>query len=193
MLNQLVKYDAATTNTYGESTTPLYERTPDWFAKLYLEHMAYSADAHDRRIIHDSDDSDIDPDADDIIPGKLKEGRSRTLRRIPRAEVLSLIARHVRWLIADQRRASRQTRIIEVDVWELWAHRASKAKDAAFKEQVQWGRWDEEQPEEDNDADVSDEHETSSRHSTRQKDKQKRRVAPVSSFAILTEALLTDL
>lgn len=126
-MKKLVELDA------GLANTPLSHRTPQWFADLYLRHMANSSDARNRRIVYDSDDSDIavdiDLDFDDIAPGLLKEGRSRTLRRVRRAEILSLIARHKSWFIEDQMRSSRDTTIIDVDVWRRWQGEARRSAD----------------------------------------------------------------
>lgn len=104
---------------------PLAERTPKWYVDLYLKHMTNLPAARSRRIVHDSDDSDNAPDVDigivgahAIAPGQLKPGRSRALRRVRRAEIVSLIVLHKEWLIDDQSRTSKDTKLIDIKVWQ---------------------------------------------------------------------------
>ena len=92
----------------GLSDTPLSERTPQWFANIYLRNTAKLRDARQRRIVFDSDDSDNKSDQDfhESPFVQLRQGRHRIPRRVTRAEILSLIARHRQWLIEDHGQSS---------------------------------------------------------------------------------------
>ena len=135
-LHELLALDA-NINTHTTNNTPLPHRTPEWFADLYIEHMAYAGEARQHRLHYVSDsDSDVQPCGN----GKLRPGREHVLRHVSRAEVLSRIAEHGRWVVQEVRK--QQKRLIDVDVWEAWLRDARRIRWEAAQEGRRWGVWE---------------------------------------------------
>ncbi|GBE77954.1 hypothetical protein SCP_0108360 [Sparassis crispa] len=138
VMQQLIKLDKQT-NTDDPDGTPVIERTVFWFADLYLKHMAYAASASKQRFVYTSSDSDIEPDTN----GQLKEGRQRTLRHLPRAEVLSLLATHAEWILADH--SKRKKKYLNQDAWAEWVVDVRRGRREARNADVRWGVMDDAQ------------------------------------------------
>ena len=103
-----------------------------------MKHMAYASEARKYRPHYDSDsDSDLEPGA----KGKLIDGREHGLRHVSRAEVLSRIAEHGEWLVAEVSQTNR--RWIDTNVWERWLIDVRRMRWEAFKSEGQrWGVWE---------------------------------------------------
>lgn len=101
--------------------TAISDRTPEWFADLYLKYKAYSNSARHRRFAYTSSDSDIEP----------------------KAEVLSLFATHAEWLYKHHRRRKEQR--LNEEAWVKWIHQVKIARRNAAAEGISWGVWDNDQ------------------------------------------------
>ncbi|KAI0936367.1 hypothetical protein AcV5_004525 [Taiwanofungus camphoratus] len=177
IMQDLVGIDARTTSSNGESCTPVDMRTPEWFADLYRTHMAQSASARRRRILHASSDSEIEPDT----RGRLKAGHEHILPHVPHAHILSLLATHAEWILAEQRKRQSPRRLIDVDIWERWITKVRKARKEAARNGIQWGIRDEAQLASiDSDA---DDDEAPVKAPTRKKGKTKRKKQPRSRMS----------
>ncbi|KAH9937701.1 uncharacterized protein B0H18DRAFT_867533 [Fomitopsis serialis] len=148
-LERIVKIDDKIKRARGEPQTPRDERTPDWFAKMYKKYLANPAMARQRRIVWNSDDSDVEEDTE----GKLRRGREHVLRHVSTAEVRSLMATHAEWILGDQQ-LRKQNRMLDLDVWAKWVRTSKNARIHAWLDRdpakpdigVKWGWFDDEDP-----------------------------------------------
>lgn len=136
LLSDLIKVHAQTLSSTGDRTAPREDRTAAWFADLYEEHMSRSYFPRTRRLIYDSDDSDIEPRSG----GKLKPGHEHILRHIPRAEVLSLLAANAKWVLEEQSARQGNTRFLDIEVWNTWVQESRAARQDAARQGAKWGR-----------------------------------------------------
>lgn len=112
--------------------THMAERTPEWFVSQYIEHLLHREDAED------DPDQRTDSDESDSEELYLPPHRRRRARHISRAEVLSLLAMHVRWLIEEQRK-QRSDKLFDPSEWGRFEAEANKYRQKARLEDLQWG------------------------------------------------------
>ena len=105
------------------------KRDPEWFVKQYLRFFAYPKEDRHRRLIHGSDDSDLDDERNPRTP--------RQLLHVHRSEILGLFAAHAEWIITHE--VSRQNRMINIKAWDQFARRVKKERREAAKHGVSWG------------------------------------------------------
>ncbi|KAH9950350.1 hypothetical protein B0H21DRAFT_723022 [Amylocystis lapponica] len=147
VLKDLIDLDAQTNSRYGDKTTPVSERTPQWFVEVYRTHMASPVTARKRRLVYTSSDSDIEhsSSSDSSVTrhaGRiLRRGREHTLRHLSRAEVFSLLAAHADWILQDQEGTQRP--ILNRDAWRAWIPEVRRSRRDAERDGVRWGIWEE--------------------------------------------------
>lgn len=125
VLKDIVAYDSE----LSERPTPQLERTPQWFAAMYLRRLGHLE--QDSPAVHLSSDSDYDSDSEADAPEehKVRPVILRPLQHHTRAEILSLLAKHANWLIKDQNRVLHKgKRCFDVDVWQNWYRSVRRAK-----------------------------------------------------------------
>ncbi|TCD71540.1 hypothetical protein EIP91_008921 [Steccherinum ochraceum] len=124
VLKDIVRYDKEN----SEEPTPQILRNPRWFAAMYLRMLRRLE--KDAVAVHLSSDTDNDSGSED-------EDESHTIRpRIVRPlhhqtipEVLVMLAKHVEWLVDDQKRRRKHgDRYFDVDVWERWIWTVKNAR-----------------------------------------------------------------
>ncbi|KAH7904095.1 hypothetical protein BJ138DRAFT_33790 [Hygrophoropsis aurantiaca] len=74
--------------------TRLEKRTPDWVVKEYIERFAYHESNRHRRLIYDSDDSDV---LDDVGTTRIP----RHFRKVHKSEIYGLLAAQAEWFATD--------------------------------------------------------------------------------------------
>ena len=112
--------------------TPITERTPEWFVSQYIEHLLHREDTEDDQ------DQPMDSDESDTEELYLPPNRRRRARHISRAEVLSLLAMHVGWLIQEQKK-QRFDKFFDPSEWGRFEAEANKYRQKARLENLQWG------------------------------------------------------
>ncbi|KAH9944368.1 uncharacterized protein BXZ73DRAFT_96857 [Epithele typhae] len=139
-LQDIVALDAGN-NTYNANKTPLKDRTPDWFARLYIKHFTNVGGQRQHRTIFSNSDSDLEDTPESLVPGrKMRGGREHVLRHVPYTEVLSFFTEHVEWVIRQETRRKRD-HLFDVDVWTRWLPVVKKYRWEAAREGRRWGVW----------------------------------------------------
>ncbi|KAI0052895.1 hypothetical protein FA95DRAFT_1509915, partial [Auriscalpium vulgare] len=153
--------------------TPLALRTPEWFVERYMDDFAYPARSRWRRIYYNHNASSSEEASDinekpsqeciDARAGHLTH-RPRHPRHVHRAEIRSVFASHVEWIVEEHK--IRQRKFLNVESWSAWVHQVevSRARARRADPQSQWGRRDEykveqedeEQEDEDEDGVAAD-------------------------------------
>lgn len=105
------------------------KQDPDWFTRQYLRFFAYPKEDRHRRLIHDSDDSDLDDEGNPRTP--------RQLLHVHKSEILGLFAAHSEWIINQE--ISRPGIKLNVKAWEAFSQRVKKERRDAAKNGVSWG------------------------------------------------------
>lgn len=121
--------DIATSDKNSEGPTPQKSRTPRWFAAMYLRRFEYLEE--NTPAVHLSSDSDSDEEEDD----RMRLVRPELLRPLYHnslEEVLILFAKHLQWLLQDQRQRRRNYRYFDVDVWQKWANMIRRGDEDAM-------------------------------------------------------------
>ncbi|THH01818.1 hypothetical protein EW026_g977 [Hermanssonia centrifuga] len=116
--------------------TPSVERTPEWYVQGYLKYQCNSETESQRRLIHDSSDSEIEAGQDGLLAGN----KHHKLRHICAAEVRSLLAMHAKWIVKDQReQLHSKKRLINVDLWEAWLRNVDSWREQAARKGLTFG------------------------------------------------------
>ena len=105
------------------------KQDPEWFTRQYLRFFAYPKEDRHRRLIHDSDDSDLDDEGNPRTP--------RQLLHVHKSEILGLFAAHSEWIINQE--ISRPGIKLNVEAWEAFSQRVKKERRDAAKNGVSWG------------------------------------------------------
>jgi len=112
-----------------EKMDPVEKRDPEWFTKQYLRFFAYPKEDRHRRLIHDSDDSDLDDEGNPRTP--------RQLLHVHKSEILGLFAAHSDWILAQE--VSKPKIRINVKAWDAFRQRVKKERRDAARNGVSWG------------------------------------------------------
>ncbi|KAI0094885.1 hypothetical protein BDY19DRAFT_988675 [Irpex rosettiformis] len=117
--------------------TSMSEHSPEWFVSQYVEHLAYKENADEDHSIRSSasSSSSNDSDSEELY---LPPNKRRRVRHISRAEVLSLLAMHVRWLIGEQKK-QKFSKLFDPIEWGRFEAEAYKYRQNARLENLQWG------------------------------------------------------
>ncbi|EMD42061.1 hypothetical protein CERSUDRAFT_120898, partial [Gelatoporia subvermispora B] len=188
-LKEMVALDKKMQTSKNQSVTATPQRTPDWFVRLYRSYLANEINVRTRRIIPPDSDSDTMLGGE----GKLRRPRKRTLPHISTAELMSLIASHAEWLVANQTKR-RRDRYIDVDVWKEWLAVVKRTRQEAAQYGVTWGLFDpEEDVAADNGSDYDSDQERASvprRRSSRRKQQAGSATGPAPKNATRTRSSL---
>lgn len=121
--------DIATSDKNSEGPTPQKSRTPRWFAAMHLRRFEHLEE--DIPAVHLSSDSDSDEEDDDRMR-LIRPELLRPLYHNSLEEVLILFAKHIQWLLQDQRQRRRNYRYFDVDVWQKWANMIRRGDEGAM-------------------------------------------------------------
>jgi hypothetical protein len=117
--------------------TRLKDRTPEWFVSQYMEYLVSPEDAEDSYNNSQPPEipGDLDDESDEVyLPPK----KRRNLRRISRAEVLSMLAMHAKWLV-QQQKDRKFNKILDPGQWGRFLSEAHQYREQARQENLEWG------------------------------------------------------
>ncbi len=124
-----------------EERTPPEDRSPDWYIDGYFKHFAYHSSGRQFRPVSADSDSDIDPETG----GWMITGREHALRHVSRAEISSILAEHVEWLIHQtyQLHSSKaSSRLFDPNKWrKQWLPDIRRTRQQAAAAGRPWGVW----------------------------------------------------
>ncbi|KAI0689593.1 hypothetical protein BC835DRAFT_1438365 [Cytidiella melzeri] len=112
--------------------TPVSHRTPEWFVSQYMERLLHNEDAEDADM---STALDLESDSQEAY---LRPHKRRKLRHISKAEVLSKIAAHAKWLVENQKK-QKQNKIFEPSEWGRFVREAQQYREQSKQEGYHWG------------------------------------------------------
>ncbi|KAI0747294.1 hypothetical protein BC629DRAFT_1685875 [Irpex lacteus] len=119
------------------ASTPLIQRTPDWFATQFVEHLLHRETARARHGYRSNSESQDSSDSDDSEARPPPNKRRRVQHNL-KAEVLSLLAVHAEWLVGEQRR-QKQNKFFDPIAWDRFRAMASQYRLRGRLENLQWG------------------------------------------------------
>ncbi|TFK93446.1 hypothetical protein K466DRAFT_580894 [Polyporus arcularius HHB13444] len=124
-----------------EEWTPPEDRTPDWYIDGYFKYFAYDSSGRQLRVVSAESDSDIDPETG----GRMIRGREHALRHVSRAEVSSILAEHIEWLIHQTYTldsSKTYSQLFDPDKWrKQWLPDIRRTRQQAAAIGRSWGVW----------------------------------------------------
>ncbi|OJA18720.1 hypothetical protein AZE42_01247 [Rhizopogon vesiculosus] len=98
--------------------TSLEKRTPEWFVSQYIQRFAHPPNTTHKRLIYDSDDSDVSDDGTTHLP--------RHPRRIHKSDILRLFATQSEWFVTDNE--VKRSKLLPSKPWDQFRKAVRKAR-----------------------------------------------------------------